>query len=102
MLRGSTAIGPALPVFERLLTGFNREAELVRRDHLLSRVEQDRYLAAINRVLLSLGEARQAPGDCSLPDGRENQVSDVYSSQPKPRLLANGGEFRQEHPGQVS
>ena len=45
--------------YEKLIAGFSREAQLVLGDRLLSRSERDRYLAAVNRVLLSLAEAQQ-------------------------------------------
>jgi hypothetical protein len=45
--------------FEKLLAGFNRETVLMARDQLLARVERDRYLAILNGLLLSLGQACQ-------------------------------------------
>jgi hypothetical protein len=45
--------------YNKLIAGFSREANLVLADGLLSRSERGRYLAAVNRVLLSLAEARQ-------------------------------------------
>jgi hypothetical protein len=45
--------------YDKLIAGFSREANLVLRDRLLSQSEQDSYLAAVKRVLLSLAEAQQ-------------------------------------------
>jgi len=45
--------------YDKLIAGFSREAQLVLGDRLLSQAERDRYLTAVNRVLLSLAEAQQ-------------------------------------------
>jgi len=46
--------------YEKLRAGFSREAHLLLQDGLFSGYERQTYLAAVNRILLSLGEARQA------------------------------------------
>ena len=45
--------------YDKLIAGFSREAQLVLGDRLLSQSERNRYLTAVNRVLLSLAEAQQ-------------------------------------------